>query len=323
MIAAFLANPGAGGAGKLSAIGERLAQAAAGHRVYAVSGWGREALPNALPLSSPRGNGFLTDLFAAVDALAAVNPDLYILAGGDGLSAYVVDRLVTAHHIRPRVLGVAMGTANVGPVVTADALTQDLSLDNLTYTPSGAVEVLQNAAHVCYAFNDVVVGNTLLATVDGSTATVSARAMARDGSKVPAPAMKDISAPGGIAVTKNNRPAALSTPHPAQIILAPLEHDNLYGRAVAGLLCYNGDPRHRAAMVLCPFPIVAFNDDPGLFARFHAFDQLLFGPGDQIGLAGLHDDAQIISDGNPYHRTTKTLTFRYIPDVVAIARANS
>lgn len=320
MIIAFMANPAAGAAPKLSAIGKKLAAAAAGHKVYAVPGYGQEAFPGALPLQSSRGNGFLPDLYAAVSALAQVWPDLYILAGGDGLSAYVVDRLIVAHQLRPTVLGVAMGTANVGPVVTVDVLSQGISLQHLAHISSGAVEVLQGGAHVCYAFNDVVIGNTLLATVEGKAITVSAHLMAQRGHKVPAPALADISAPGGIVVHKNNRLAPLSTPRPAQIVLASLEHDDFYGRAVVGQLCYNADPRHRAAMVLCPFPIVAFNDDPELFSRFHAFDQLLFGPGDELALAGLHRDAQIISDGNPYQRTAETLTFRYIPDVMTIAR---
>ena len=321
MRAAFLANASAGSGAKLEAIGRRLKECAGNHTVLAAAGYGLGEFPGAVEVEYAGRPGFLPNLYAAVDALCQQEPDLYILAGGDGLCAYVADRLITRHGRKPAIFGVAMGTANVGPIITTDILQEPVRLDELTFESTGAVEVLQGGKHLCYGFNDIVIGNTLLSTLEGRTVTVSAEAMARDGSKILEDFLPDISAGEGVRVEKNGRPAPCSIAHPCQIVLSSLEHDDLYGRAVTGLLCHNTNPLHCAAMALCPLPIVHNRELPGMFDRFHAFDQLIFGPGDELCLTGLSSRAQVIADGNPYLRDGTQLCFRYAGELVRIAKS--
>ena len=97
---------------------------------------------------------------------------LFVTIGGDGLASYVADALVcgTSPDSRPGIIGVAAGTANVGPIVSLSI--QDLKRCNRsdsTMKPLDAVEATLAGRHLGYGFNDIVLGNTVLATVDGKT----------------------------------------------------------------------------------------------------------------------------------------------------------
>jgi hypothetical protein len=47
---------------------------------------------------------------------------------------------------------------------------------------------------------------------------------------------------------------------------------------------------------------------------------MLFGAEDEITIEGLSPQALIVADGNPYLRSFPSVSFRYRPDAVEIAR---
>ena len=263
---------------------------------------------------------FMERLTAAIDAVSAYNPDLYVVAGGDGIAAYVADRLLSkAPQCKPHFVGVAMGTANVGPIITftAEQLAA-LTPDMLRFESCGAVEAFTGGIHAAYGFNDIVLGNTLLATVNGTTCTVSAAAMYTDGSKLPVSPHAHLGSEICIAKNGNAIPAGLSAI--SQIILSTLERERLYGRAVAGILCFTQGTPEQAAMLLSQRPLVTISYDPRGYEEFSLSSQLLFNKDDRLSVSGLFDDVMIIADGNPIPLMQGSAEFRYLPDIIRIAK---
>ena len=128
-----------------------------GYEIVSVDDYGGNMLQPDIMLQAVEG-GFIPRLNAAVDAVSAYNPELYVLAGGDGIAAYVADRLLAKDPTcKPKFVGVAMGTANVGPIIsfTAKELA-GLTPEDLHFESCGAVEALSCGKHAAYGFNDIV-----------------------------------------------------------------------------------------------------------------------------------------------------------------------
>lgn len=312
-------NPLSGGASHLPDICAAVKAFLKGYETVGVNLFGgNEFQPDQL-LEIPDAP-FMEKLTAAIDAVREYNPDLYVLAGGDGIAAYVADRLLTHDpDCCPKMVGVAMGTANAGPIITFQAEElASLTPDMLRFEPCGAVEAATGGKHAAYGFNDIVLGNTLLATVDGNTCTVSAAAMHKDGSK--APVLPHAHLGDAIKVVKNGKELAAPTHDTAQIILSTVERERLYGRAIAGVLCYTQDTEEQAAMLFSQRPIVTVSYDPRGYEEFALSSQLLFNRNDSLAVSGLYDDVMIIADGNPIPLMEGSAEFRYLPDIIRIGK---
>lgn len=291
-----LVNRAAGG-GRAADAAAALAAGLAGHEVWSVRGFGAELAACQVALEAPDAAlGYVARVQAAARSLAAQAPDRLVLVGGDGFAAYVADALLTAGLPVPPLIGVAGGTANVGPIIALEALP---ALDTLSFQPVGALEVLDDGGHIAYAFNDLVLGDTYLTTIDGRTVTASAEALWRDGRTEPRQAARHI---GDVTVGVNGRQTRTRLPRVAQAVASTLERDRLYGRAVTGLLCFSPQSPYQAALLLSERGIVSMEDSPLGFSAPALFEQLLFTAADTVTVSGLADGISAIVDGNPYPR---------------------
>jgi len=316
--AAVLVNPSAGGAGDIRNVVSAIDAFLSGCEVVAAQGFGGESVRAHAVMQTPQG-GYIGRLHAAVDALAAQRPDFYLVAGGDGLAAYVANRLLKTGNARPKILGVAMGTANVGPIVSfsADALA-NARPEALSFSGCGAIEAFDGSDPVAFGFNDIVFGNTILGTLDGKAQTISALMMAREGKKVPQAPLESIGA--SIHIVKNGVRSPSPLPHTAQIVASAVERERLYGRAVAGMLCFTCWNQAQAALLLSERPLVVTDYDPRGFETPALSAQIVFGADDTLTIEGLSPDALILADGNPYCRSFDSAALRYRPNVIEIAR---
>lgn len=320
MKAAVLINPSAGGADDIQKVVSSIDTFLHDCEVIAAQGFGGEFLRADTVVQIPRStDGYIARLHATVDALAALQPDFYLVAGGDGIAAYLASRLLKIGCIRPRILGVAMGTANVGPIITfsADELLCKTP-KTLSFTGCGAIEAFDGSDPVAFGFNDVVFGNTILGTLDGKAQTLSAIRMAREGRKEPIAPLENIGA--NIQIVKNGVRSQSPLLHTAQIIVSAIERENLYGRAVSGMLCFTCREQMKAALLLCERPLVVMDYDPRGFETPALSAQIIFGADDTLTIEGLSPDVLIIADGNPYCRSFDSAALRYRPDVIEIAR---
>ncbi|MDR1800694.1 MAG: hypothetical protein LBQ95_02460 [Lachnospiraceae bacterium] len=321
-------NPLAGGADKISEIGEKICLfIKTCEWVSSVSaiGFGAEYVKTDT-IVKPEGSTYLEKLISAITLVSDFHPDVYLLAGGDGFAAYAADCLLKMGIEEPKLLGVAMGTANIGPIIafSADDL-MDLPPDNLLFSDCGAIEAfdglntLRKEDSIAFGFNDIVIGNTLLGTIDNKTRLLSARAMAKDGSKIPIKPMANIGE--NLCIEKNGLRKIVSLPKTAQIIVSALEREHLIGRAVSGLLCFHSDIRARAALICCSRTLVTNVFDSAGFPDLVDFSQLVFGEDDIVSIDGLKEEALLIADGNPYEINRNVVTLKYRPDVVKIAQS--
>jgi hypothetical protein len=266
------------------------------------------------------GASYVASIRGATACLASRAPDLFICVGGDGLASYVADALVGIGAASVPMLGVAAGTANVGPIVTVGpAELARLRVDELRFVRIGAIDVAIGGRHVGYGFNDVVIGTTFLGTVDGRGVSLSARAMATRGERAleePDPRI----AGEGFGVEKNGMKVPGGIARPAQIIASPLGEREFYGRAVTGALCESAHSANKAAVALLDSIVVKLSGvDHGL-ADFARVDHLLFGLGDRVLLRGLSERAEVVVDGNPFLRGEEVVEFAYRPDLAVAAR---
>lgn len=318
MKAAVIFSPGAGQRQHFSTIGAKLERLFAGHELVTCTGnFGGNYLPNAAVCDADRSGGYVETLGCITRALLAHQPDLLVTIGGDGIASYVADAMLMAGSHVP-MMGVAAGTANVGPIVcvTADEL-DGRTAENWQYFTTGAVEVI-SGAHVGYAVNDVVIGNTFLGTEGDMIVNLSAEAMALRGEKEICTPSADICTEA-FEVIKNGKPAARRIRKPGQIIVSPLDRDRLEGRAIYGALCSAAYTPCKGALALTEQVMISAEAEDAGMESFCPMEHLLFGPEDEVVLTGLAGDAQLILDGNPYIRPFDTVALRYHPDLLTVA----
>ena len=317
MKAAVLVNPFAGGADAMEAVCAAIDSFLRSCEVVSARAFGGEHIRHCSCCNEAEGD-YRDRLYAAVDSLAAQEPDFYLVAGGDGFAAYTADRLLKTGHIRPKIIGVAMGTANVGPIVSFSASALGaICLEQLVFSDCGAIEAFDGDCSVAFGFNDIVLGNTILGTVEGKPQPISARAMVQCGQKNPESPLTQIGT--NLAVSKNGTRSSVPLESVSQIVASAVERENLYGRAVAGMLCFTCWERARAALLFSERPLVVVDYDPRGFETPALGAQMVFGEQDEITLDGLLPEALIIADGNPYLRSFESVTLRYRPGVIQTA----
>lgn len=261
--------------------------------------------------------GYVEDLRASVAAFAAWGADLLVCVGGDGLASYAADAMLGSGR-RMAMLGVAAGTINVGPIVSLSI--EEVEKGGLTPFSVAAVEVLVDGRHVAYGFNDVVIGDTYLGTVDGRAASLSASALLERGEKVEAAPSGDITA-ADFSVFKNGKRLSPRLGRPAQIIASPLGKREFFARAVTGALCNAPYMEGPAALALFNTVIVKAGAPERGIDSFLASEQLLFEPGDLVELRGLAAAGQLIIDGNPFARAGGTVGLKSVPGLVDVVKA--
>lgn len=293
---AVLANAGSGGGGKSREALARIGSDWAAHELIGVSGYGGEELPCCL--TAEKRTGYIAGLEAALERLLAEKPDFVTFVGGDGTAAYGADWLLK-NGIRLPLFGIGTGTANVGPIVSENGRSPLPDPEQLEERLLDAVEVLtEDTGHLCYAFNDLVLGNTFLGTRDGETVTLSAAELAGNGRLVPCAAVKAL---GGADLSARINGKAMALPFvPAQVIVSPIETEGFYGRAVTGLLCYTPGSPYRAALYMSPQPVISYEESSLGYTDFLPGAQLLLSAADELVFSGLDSRICAVADGNPY-----------------------
>lgn len=269
------------------------------------------------PGKAARGGGYVGELFASVEALGDWRAELLLCVGGDGLASYAADAMLSGG--RPMMLvGIGTGTINVGPIVRmgAEAI-GDFDPAQLVRHKVGAVEVLVDGAHLAYAFNDAVLGDTFLGTVDGKVVTLSVDALLEGKGSIAAEPSGRIAGPG-FAVSKNGLLLEDGVSEPRQMVVSPLGSREFFARAIAGALCEAPYLAGGAALALFDCVIVRAGAPERGWSDFVHSAQLLFGPGDLIEVEGLAPEARMIVDGNPFAVRSTKLGFRSLPELVDV-----
>ena len=256
------------------------------------------------------GNTYVQDIDFMVSQALDKGVDILVAAGGDGTASYVASSAIMngSDKSRPVLLGFPAGTANAGPIVHPLGTGETSGLRQVELD---AIEVTDGDNVIGYGFNDVIIGNSFLATLDGKMVNLDARAMTEyDGHIVVRPGERITGS--DFSVRLDGKEAFI--PHKVvQICVSAVNSDIPGSRAVlGGLLNAVGDAHSAAAAFI---DRIMVDSDPaswkwrGPISTTH----ICFTQDNILEISGFGEDAQIIVDGNPFIRRTDRLSFRIVP----------
>ena len=237
--------------------------------------------------------------------------DVYITAGGDGTVSYVASSTIVNSRnktFRPLFIGFPAGTANAGPIVKRLG-TGDMS--KLKMTKIDAIEVTDGDSVIGYGFNDVIIGNSFLGTLNGEMRNFDAVAMAQRGEAKTVSPGTDITS-DKFKATLNGKELYIG--HKVeQICVSTLQFDRFNMRAVFGGILNAVGYDHPAAAAFSDRIIVDSDQKTWNYKGSVSTAHVSFNETDTLKISGFGKDAQIIIDGNPFIRQTDELSFRIIP----------
>ena len=267
-------------------------------------------------LEKPSGNcanSYVQNINAMVIQCLDRQVDVYVTAGGDGIMSYVASDVILnkGRNRQPLFLGFPAGTANAGPIVHALGTGE---FDSLVKVSLDAVEVRDGDEVIGYGFNDVVIGNTFLGTLEGNLVNLDAREMFAYGrpkktvigGKIASKALK--TALNGETVEIGTDAEAIK-----QICISPLKGDRLSQRAVFGGLLNSVGDAHPAAAAFISRNMIDSNPATWNYRGPVTTTHICFTEKDVLEISGLGEDAQIIIDGNPFIRRNDRISFRIVP----------
>ena len=304
MKTALFYNPKAGSKLPPSLVLSRLAAFFEGDELLAADsallGFG---VPLTAVEASTQGLGYFETILARVRALAEAGAERFACVGGDGTATYLRTALYLLGLDLP-ILGVAAGTANVGPIISVRL--EDLEgrqVSEARETCCDGVAVLdREGGLVSLAFNDLIVGDTFLATVDGQSCNVSVHALLDAGELTPQTPREDL----------------IRLKDVRQIVISSVAQESHYGRAVYGPIGKCDWSEKKGLIALCDHIAVTFEENDAGTERFSAMQYLLFGPGDSVALRGFAPEAALVCDGNPYKLVGDAFAVRYEKHLVRI-----
>lgn len=272
------------------------------------------SLPTRL-VKPENAQGYFDLIRARVKALAEAGAERFISVGGDGTATYVRNAMYELGINLP-ILGVAAGTANVGPIVsvTLEQL-EGRHVSEATEVCYDGISVFVDGRFVSLAFNDLIVGDTFLGTIDGQTRSISVKALLERGDHTPKAPTENI-VTDDFAVELNGVDLVPNTKIIRQIVLAPVAHESHYGRAVYSVVGKCDWCEKKGVIALCDYIAVSFEEDGTGVDRFSSTQYLIFGPNDQVVLRGFTEEACLICDGNPYFLPSDRFEVRYEPALV-------
>lgn len=276
---------------------------------------GSNYFSGAYEVSYHAGKQYIENLNNLLEALLAKNLELLITVGGDGIAAYCANYIID-NHSSITLMGISAGTTNVGPI--ARVKIPDLTSKKMIYQESvSAIKVLENGKTVCHGFHDIVIGNTILGTIDNKIQTLSAKAMIDEGKKqLLKPSMKIVNENFTCYLNHDLLDGFIK---PAQIIISSTKESDLFGKAIHGVFCFHQSINKLGAMVFADKPLVRPQICKSEIEAFTNVSQILFGAMDTIILEGFSEDAYLIVDGNPYKKISSQISLRYIEKAINIS----
>lgn len=229
--------------------------------------------------------------------LSRVGVDLIVFFGGDGTAVDIILGMKEENRLIP-LAGVATGTACCGPFITFRSVEDLINFDFTDINPTWVrgLNVYSNNQFLGTSFIDVVIGDTLVSTVDGEKRTVDAYDFFYHNKRV----IKNPSyiklADSSVVVNQQDFPLGKKI---SQIIISPFserEKKFYISKAVTGLFCHLAFSSNSYGMIVSSEPIIFFMEDNSL-PHCSELKQIIFSETDIICISNF--DAFCIVDGNP------------------------
>lgn len=298
----LIVNPAAGrGAEPNLEIARQVVAALAPTRVLTGPGpLGELAVPEAevIPISGRSGRA-ATQWIAREAARAGVAA--LVVVGGDGTMADVAFALLEAGKRCP-ILGVGVGSTNVGRLIACTAA-DVAQLAGCQFAVEGVDALVAgcNGQDLALAFNDVVIGATVVGTLDGQVCDLDASQYLAGKRVVGRPQAVGTAT---ARVTKISKQGMVKVAHGFAVgtVIAGFAHSRrFYGKAIVGGVCLTAAAGLPAGCLVCEQPLVRVdleaNDLPAVEPLRSVYVSLT--EDDTIHVTGLRAPAVLCADGNP------------------------
>ncbi len=236
-----------------------------------------------------------------VNRFAAEGADSLIIVGGDGTLADAAFALYRSGTTIP-LLGIGTGSANVGPLITCRGTeARTLAGAALAVRAVNGLIVGVDDVPLGLGFNDVVLGFTVLATMNGQVVDVDAaqkmsgRNIPRDPEPIgtPATCVVKIASRGETEVAQGETVAT---------IVVGLPDERFYGKAIAGGVLLSGLVGDPAGCLVCDHLLVRMRMDADAYRRSEPVVSRYAGLNEteRIECWGLKPGTVLCADGNPH-----------------------
>ena len=233
-------------------------------------------------------------------ALARRQVDLLLVIGGDGTMSDAACGLIGLPQAPP-VLGIGIGSTNVGPLITCPAAEIDrLDFRRLETAFIPALQVKDHSALLGIGFNDCILGFSVVGTLDGKIRNLDARAK-MNGQTLPGKPR-----PIGSPQTRVERISAEKTVEIAQgewvgCVAIGFAETRFFGKAITGGICLASFTHTPAGCLVTDTPLVQVEITheqllalPPLRSKYISFDDAM-----SIRVTGVIDGTVICADGTP------------------------
>lgn len=300
----LIVNPGAGGGEGLSIAREALHALMPREVLVGAGEMGADALRDLL--LSVRGfdwsayAGKARTKFLA-ERFAAASVDALVVIGGDGTLADVALALhQTQNHALP-LLGIGVGSANVGPLITC--LGKEVKqLAGAHFKPHAVDGLLagMNGNLLGLGFNDVVIGFTVLATVNGAVVDVDA-AQKMQGRNIPREPEAIANENAHVVKTSPRGETTVARGNQVATVIVGFPDERFYGKAIAGGVLLSGLVGDPAGCLVCDHLLVRTRIDAEWYrcsepvvSRYVGLNET-----ERIETGDLREGAVLCADGNP------------------------
>ncbi len=258
----------------------------------ALTGWtGRVETPGDIAFPAPRRTRALARWMVGRPL------DAVIVVGGDGTLS---DAALEIANTIP-IVGIGTGSTNVGRLVTCRAgQVPSLDVDELETWNVDALLASVNDEVVGLGFNDVVIGTTIVGTLDGRRCDLSATDRAR-GESVPA-TPRSIGGPT-TKVTRIGRGTATLVAQGESVgtVVAGFAEPAFFGKAVTGGVCLASLAGMVAACLVSDVPLARVGMTADVLETAAPIRSAYVSLAEEVGIVveGVEDGAVLCVDGNP------------------------
>ena len=261
---------------------------------------GADAVSDAQVIPAPDIQGRAVTQFLARQIIST-GVDVLIVVGGDGTMADVAFALLETDSPCP-LLGVGAGSTNVGNLIAcrADAIA---ALENARFEIDTVDALVAgcNGQDLALAFNDVVIGTTVLGTLNGRVRDLDAAAFFAGEQQVRVP-----QAVGGAAAAVTKTTGGRSIPVAqgklvGTVIVGFAHYECFFGKAIVGGVCLTDLTGQPAGCLVCAQPLVRTELTPTALAEVEPIHSsyISLNEGETIQATGIGPPAALCADGNP------------------------
>ena len=261
---------------------------------------GELAASNAVVKQPPELSGRAATQWLAREA-ASAEVEALVVVGGDGTFADVAFAIFNSEFRCP-ILGIGAGSTNVGGLLTCKA-NEIVELGRADYVVDSihALIANYNDQDLALAFNDVVIGSTVLGTLEGKVIDLDATEHMA-GRKIPGQP-RSIAAPSAsVPKILNDKTIQVAQGSLVGTVIAGFTHqDRFYGQAIVGGVCLSSLVGLPAGCLVCEQPIVRTHLDRSDLEANEPLRSayVSLGEADAIQLTGIGPPAVLCADGNP------------------------